>query len=99
MRDSGRIDLERLPAPTAHRRQALGLPGGLHALRHRVEIECVGDGEQCLNRFDGLGVVVEIVDELAVDLERVDRGATQIGQGGEAGTEVVENQPNAEIAE
>ena len=45
------------------------------------------------------GVGGQVAHELAVDLEEVHRQALQIGEGGEAGAEVVEDEAAAELLE
>ena len=81
--------------PSAVRRRELA--GRLHALGHDPHPERLGHADDRLHdRGVALAVLAEVGDERAVDLERVDRVAAQVGQRRVAGAEVVEHQPHAE---
>ena len=75
------------------------LRGRLDPLGYHVQPEAVG------HRHNGAydcridGIHVHVAHESAVDLEHVDRQATQIAQAGVAGSEVVDRDIDAELAQ
>ena len=68
-------------------------------LGDHVEGERPGHADDRLDDRRPLLLDAERVDELAVDLERVEREAVEVGERGVAGAEVVEDEPHAELAE
>ena len=72
--------------------QELDLTFGLNAFRHHLEVQAA---RECNDRFHDCRVIAvrrHMVDEGAIDLERVQREALQVAQAGITGSEVVERE-------
>ena len=71
----------------------------LDPLGDRVEREGPGHADHRLDDRRALLLDAEAVDEGAVDLQRVEGEAVEVGERGVAGAEVVEDEANAELAQ
>ena len=72
---------------------------GFHALGQHLQLEHLRHGDDGGGDLAVVGVVGQAAHEALVDLELVDRETLQVGQGGVAGTEVVDRQPQAQAFE
>jgi hypothetical protein len=74
-------------------RQELALLFRLHAFRDDVQPQAVGQADDRLGDGGVVGVGQDVLDELAVDLQLVQRQPLQVRQRRVADAEVVERQP------
>nr|GFD35011.1 hypothetical protein [Tanacetum cinerariifolium] len=74
------------------------LRGRFDAFGHDLEVQGVGHEDDRLNDFHVLRRFRDVDDERPVDLDRVQRKALEIGQGGIARAEVVDGQAHAQRA-
>lgn len=76
--------------------EPVGLLGLFDAFGDDLEVEDVCEVDDGLGDSAVGGRVVEVGDELAVDLEDVDRESAQLAEGAVAGAEVVDGQADSE---
>ena len=79
--------------------QELQLLEALDALGHDLQVEVVAEADDGAHDGGILGVHREVVDEGAVDLERVEREALEVVERAVAGAEVIDGQGEAEFLE
>ena len=87
-RDVGRLPLTQ---------QELELRRGLHALRHDLQVQAVTERNDGPHDRRIVGIVTDVGDEGAVDLERVEGKSLQIVQRAIPGAEVIDRQREAEF--
>ena len=75
------------------------LAARLDPLGDRDQAERVGEADEVGGDRRVLGVVLDALDERAVDLDHVDREAAQLAERREAGAEVVDRDPHAEVVQ
>src|SRR4051812_8060217 len=93
-------EMEALRVVAAQLGEPRELPGGLDPLRDHAHAERAGHADDRLHdRVVAATVLAEVVHERAVDLELVERVATQVAERRVPGPEVVEQQPHAEPLE
>ena len=87
-----------LAEAAAHLPEALGLGGMLDPLGHRREPERVAEPQDRVDERFIRAVADELVDERLRDLQRLDRELGETAQRRVARAEVVDRQPDAELA-
>ena len=88
---------ESLAAPEAERQECLALRLVLDALDDRLEVELLGDVRDGAHDLLALRLLVDALDQRAVDLQHVDRQASEVFEGRVAGAEVVERDAHAQL--
>ncbi len=81
---------------TAHPGQDAGLTCRLHPFGHQLQPQAVAHGDDGLHQAVAAGAVLDVHDEGAVDLERVERELGQVAERGIAGAEVVQRHAHAQ---
>ena len=72
---------------------------GLDAFRRRRHVAGGGDVHHRLDDRRGCAGAGDVLDEGAIDLDLVERETLQVAQRGIAGAEIVQRDPNAELAQ
>src|SRR2546429_1217708 len=75
------------------------LPVRLDAFGDREQAEGVSEADEVRGDRGVLRVVLDALDERAIDLDQVDREAPQLAEGREAGAEVVDRDPHPHVVE
>jgi len=98
---AGRAGLHRYPwaVEPPEPAQVVGLRRGLHAFRHDLEAERAAEAEHGADDGTGAAVPAHRLDELAVDLQHLDRQVGQPGQRAVAGAEVVGRETHTALRE
>src|SRR5439155_12630059 len=86
--------LREIAAELSQRRQ---LPVGLDALGDREQAERVGEADEVRRDRGVLRIVLDALDERAIDLDQVDREAPELAERREAGAEVVDCDPHPHV--
>ena len=68
----------------------------LDAFGYHIDPQTMGQADDRSDDDLAFGVRLEILDEVLVDLQRVEGKVLQVAQGGIVGTEIVERYPYAE---
>ncbi len=88
-----------LSEAAAHRPQQFELLRALDPLGHDLDAEVMPDLDDRAGQHGQRAVGAEASHERRVDLDDVDRQLAQVGERGVASAEVVDGQPDAELAE
>ena len=91
--------METLRQPARQRAQEGGLLLGLHALGGDAQVQPAGHRDDGGDDGRIVGIMAQVLDERAVDLQRVDGEALQVRQARVAGAEVVDGQAHAHLVQ